>query len=116
MIQKKEKTKMTKAQEKAVARIKYLAFEGMYGETADRYEFKKWEVNEHEFFVEVITETGMKNDEGTMAEIYCRDHAQLFIGKRGGITYPVRSSKTKKIVCRRFGGYSILQAVIDQRI
>lgn len=106
---------MTNAQEKAVARIKYLALEHMYGKTVDSYEFKRFEVNEYETFVEVITETGMKNDTGTMAEIFCRQHAQLFIGKRGAITYPVYNMKTKKTVCKRFHGYSILEAVLDQR-
>lgn len=102
---------MTKAQEKAVAKIRALAEQNFY---ADDMEFKEWEVEEFESFVSVVVETGHKNDEGTMAAIFCRDRAHLFVGKRGGIRYPVH--KNGKHYYKRFEGYSILQAVCDQRI
>ena len=102
---------MTKAQEKAVAKIRALAEQNFY---ADDMEFKEWEVEDCGAFVSVVVETGHKNDEGTMAAIFCRDRAHLFIGERGGITYPVY--KNGKHYCKRFKGYSILQAVCDQRV
>lgn len=106
---------MTKAQEKALNKIRKLVENQFYN---DEYEIKKWEVEENEFFVSLVVVYGMKNDNGTLAEVFARDHAQLFIGKKGGVTYPV--SKTLKNgnfkwYTKRFKGYSILQAVIDQR-
>ncbi|MCR5295137.1 MAG: hypothetical protein K6E30_08230 [Lachnospiraceae bacterium] len=108
---------ITKAQEKAIAQIKRLA-EKEHGTHCNKYEFKEFTVSENEYFVSVVVEIGMIGDEGTMAEIYCRDRAHLFIGPRGGITYPV-SKKMKdgswKHYFKRFGGYSILQASLDQK-
>ena len=102
---------MTKSQEKALKKIRKLVEEEFY---SDRCEIKEWTVKENEYFVSLVVEYGLKNDEGTMAEVYARDRAHLFIGKRGGITYPV-NKKNGDMVCRRFKGYSILQAVCDQR-
>lgn len=105
---------MTKAQEKALNKIRKLVENQFYN---DEYEIKKWEVEENEFFVSLVVVYGMKNDNGTLAEVFARDHAQLFIGKKGGITYPVcrflKNGKFKTYT-KRFKG-SILQAVIDQR-
>ena len=102
---------MTKSQEKAIERIKRLVEKDFY---SDNYEIKEWEIHENEYFVSLYVEYGLKNDEGTLASIIARDKAHLFIGKRGGITYPV-TTKDKKHITRRFEGYSILQAVCDQR-
>lgn len=102
---------MTKAQEIAIERIRKAA-ENMHGKKyADEYEFKKWEIIENEYFVSLVLEVGRKNDEGTMAAVLCRDHIHLFIGKRGGITYPV--SKNGKHYTKRFS--TLLTAAIDQR-
>lgn len=100
---------MTRAQEIALKKIRKLTDGIMFG---DEWEIKEWTVHENEYFVSVIVETGMKNDEGTLASVFCRERAQLFIGKRGGIRYPVYK---KKYVERRFNGYSLLKVVIDQR-
>ena len=110
---------MTKSQERALNKIRRLVDQEIKGIRGDRddKEIKVWEVDENEYFVSVIVEYGYKNDEGTMASIICRDRAHLFIGKRGGITYPV-SKKLKngtwKHYSKEFKGYSILQAVVDQ--
>lgn len=108
---------MTKSQEKAVAKIKALA-EKEANTIHEEGEIKKWEVNEHEYFVAVFVELGGKNDEGTMGEIFAREAAHLFIGKRGGITYPVHKKLKNgewKHYEKRFIGYSLLQAVVDQQ-
>ena len=108
---------ITKQQTKAIENIKRLA-KKLHERHADKYEIKKFEIHENEYFVAVVVETGMKDDEGTMAEILCRDSAQLFIGKRGGITYPVSKKMADgkyKHYTKRFEGYSLLQAVVDQR-
>jgi hypothetical protein len=34
----------------------------------------------------LVIETGMPNDAGTAASIFCRDHRHIRIGKRGGLT------------------------------
>lgn len=101
---------MTKLQKKALERIKQLVEQDFY---SDEYEIKLWEVKECEYFVSLVVEYGLKGDEGTMAKVFGRDRAHLFIGKRGGITYPV--TKNDKVYTKRFEGYSILQAVCDQR-
>lgn len=102
---------MTKVQEKAIEDVRNLVNRELY---SDKYEIKRWEVNDGEYFVSLFVEYGLKEDEGTYAEIFARDNAHLFIGKKGGITYPVH--KNGKYIKRRFKGYSILQAVCDQRI
>lgn len=108
---------MTKSQERALERIRKLAERHM-NDCFNNGEIKKWKVGEHEYFVSVVVEIGGVDDAGTWAEIYCRDRCQLFIGKRGGITYPVdkklNDGRTKHYT-KRFKGYSILQAVCDQR-
>ena len=108
---------MTKSQERALNKIKRLA-EKWANEGFEDGELKKWDVEENEYFVSVIVEIGGKNDEGTWAEVVCRDRAQLFIGKCGGITYPVHKrlkNGTFKHYTKTFKGYSILQVVVDQR-
>ena len=108
---------MTKSQERAIERIRKLAEKEM-NESFKDGEIKNWEVEENEYFVSVVVEIGGKNDEGTMAEIFCRDRAQLFVYKRGGIKYPVSKQLKNgewKHYYKRFEGYSILQAVVDQK-
>lgn len=77
-------------------------------------EIKKFEATNHGSFVSLSIILGYKDDEVKPLLKFARDHAQLFIGKRGGITYPVWLTKVK-MVCRPYQGYSILQAVCDQR-
>lgn len=77
-------------------------------------EIKQFEATNHGSFVSLIITFGYKDDEVHPFLKLVRDHAQLFIGKRGGVTYPVWLSKVK-MVCCPYRGYSILQAVCDQR-
>lgn len=108
---------MTNSQEKALNKIKRLA-EKWANDGFKDGELKEWNVEEDEYFVSVVVEIGGKNDEGTWAEVVCRDRAQLFIGKCGGVTYPVHKrlkNGTFKHYTKTFKGYSILQAVVDQR-
>jgi hypothetical protein len=99
---------MTKSQEKAIEGIRKLVERDL----RDSQEIKMWEIKEHETFVSVYVAYGLKNDEGTLAELLCRDKAHLFVGKRGGVTYPIY--KNGRQIERKFKGYSILQAVVDQ--
>jgi hypothetical protein len=88
---------MTHHQEKAVNRIKDMIKTEFF--TCHREaELKEFDVNENEYFVSVVFEVGGKNDEGTLASIFCRERGQVFIGPRGGITYSVFSKKLKKTV------------------
>lgn len=108
---------MTKSQERALNKIKRLA-ERWANKGFKDGELKEWNVEESEYFVSVIVEIGGKNDEGTWAEVYGRDRAQLFIGKCGGVTYPVHKrlkNGTFKHYTKTFKWHSILQAVVDQR-
>lgn len=109
---------MTKSQERAIERIRALAERHM-NSCFKEGEIKEWEVEDWEYVVSVVVEIGGKNDEGTLAEYMCRDRAHLLIGKKGGIKYPVskqlKNGKYKHYY-KTFKGYSILQAVCDQRI
>lgn len=108
---------MTKSQKRALNNIKRLA-EKWESEGFKDGELKEWDVDENEYFVSVVVEIGGKNDEGTLAEVFCRDRAHLFIGKCGGVRYPVSKQLKNgdwKHYEKTFKGYSILQAVVDQR-
>lgn len=102
---------MTKSQEAALAKIHKLVERELY---SDKYEIKRFETRDNDSFISLIVEYGLIGDEGTLAEVFGRDSAHLFIGKRGGITYPMHN-KSGKFYTKKFEGYSILQAVCDQR-
>ena len=101
---------MTKAQEKAVERLRALVDKDCKSLSE---EVKTFDVKDYDHFVSVYIVLGYEGDEKTMAFL-ARDHAHLFIGKRGGITFPVNSKKGNQY-CLPFKGYSILQAVCKQR-
>lgn len=101
---------MTNSQIKAIKSIERLV--ESYCKSMD-LEVKRFETRECEYFISVSIVMGRPNDEGTMA-FMIRDYAQLFIGKRGGITYPM-TNKGGKYCRKKFKGYSILQAVCDQK-
>ena len=85
---------MTKAQE---IKIKAIQNEVMEDWVRPGYELKNWEVNENEYFVSVVVEVGLIGDEGTFASILARNHAHIFIGKNGGLTYPTKKGKIKRL-------------------
>lgn len=108
--------KMTKRQEQAVAKIRALVEKDMLID--DNHEIKKFDLKELEYFVSVIVETGMKNDEGTLASILCRDRAHMFVWKGGRVTYPVsKTLKNGKFKCydKPFKA-NLWSVVCDQRI
>lgn len=85
---------MTKQQEMMVNRIKNDIIRHDFidshkkGFTVEesRYEFKQFEVTEHDFgTVSVYSVVGLKDDEGTMAALIARTYRQIFIGARGGV-------------------------------
>lgn len=78
---------MTKAQQRIVDRIRRDA-EHECPPGTDR-EIKRFDVTEHEHFVEVLATVGYMQDEGTMAECLCRYSVQVFIGPRGGTQCPI---------------------------
>lgn len=107
---------MTKAQERAVSRIRWMA-ENLHYYAKEDYEIKEWKVEECECFVAVVVEVGMKGDEGTLAQALCRDRAQLFIGTRGGITYPAHHIKKNgeyKFYTKRMDN-GLFSVVYDQK-
>ncbi|WP_313528783.1 hypothetical protein [Anaerotignum sp.] len=80
---------MTKTQATAIQKIKkYIEQNDMHNNSD--YEFKEFNVKETNYgTVIVYSVTGLKNDEGTMAAVLCRNTRHIFIGRRGGL----RSSK-----------------------
>lgn len=106
---------MTQAQKRAVQRLRRLAEEDLFFGAPEKHEFKKFEVEELDWGnVSVVIETGLKNDEGTMAAIFARDYCHVFVGPKGGVTwYRHKDGKhTKRYLCEQ---KTILAAVIDQR-
>ena len=74
---------MTRSQANTLEEIKkYLPRFDLWD---DKYEIKQFEAKDSEYGVYVYLVTGMKGDEGTMAEALCRKIRHFVIGKRGGI-------------------------------
>lgn len=99
---------MTRRQEYMVEMIRRKAKENLFY-NKEAYEFKTFEVKDERWATIVVFEIGQKNDEGTMASIFCRDRAQFFIGKNGGITYV-----NKKGTVKRLGRNSFYCACYEQ--
>ena len=75
---------ITKAQQRTIDRLKDT-LHGYWGGT-NEYEWKKWEVETTDYGpVWLTAESGMVNDQGTMASIFCRDYWHISIGPRGKI-------------------------------
>lgn len=98
---------MTKNQERAIERIRTAA-ENEF----DFTEIKDFTVSENEYFVSVAVTIGAIN-ENALDRIFFRDHAHFFVGKRGGVTYPMYHDKETQY-CKRWNG-SFLSAVVNQR-
>lgn len=77
---------MTKAQEKTLNKIKGVIPEFDFF-CSNGYEVKEW--IEYEPYLNgmfmVSFTTGMKDDEGTLASVFCRKHRMFWVGVRGGI-------------------------------
>ena len=91
---------MTKQQELAISKIKREVERQLF--YSENCEIKDWRVTENEYTVSVFFEIGLKNDEGTLAQFFARDKGQVFIGKKGGLTYV-----SKKGVVRRLKNYNM---------
>lgn len=103
---------MTRMQERRVKQFKRDAETCLPG-----VELKQFEVHENEYFVAVIAEVGTPGDEGTLAEAFCRYHAQVFIGKRGGMRYPMnRILKSGKFRYYEKAHSNFFSTAIDQRV
>ena len=90
---------MTKYQEKAIERIKRYIEEHDLHRNDERYEIKEFSVEETDYGkVIVYSVTGLKDDEGTMAAIFCRNIRHIFIGKRGGLKSSKWDPKKKKYI------------------
>ena len=100
---------MTRAQEMSIERLKKLIAE----DCKDlREEIKKFEVKDFERFVSVYVVLGYENDEGTYA-MMARDYAHFYIGKRGGVSFPVHGKNGQYYIS--FKWYSTLQVICRQR-
>ncbi len=79
---------MNQAQEKSLAwlKIEILRHDGLQN-VSDKYEYKRWDIDESEStnLIFLISEVGLKDDEGTMAEMYARKRRHICIGLKGGL-------------------------------
>jgi DNA-directed RNA polymerase subunit M/transcription elongation factor TFIIS len=81
------KTTVTASQTAAVESLIRRALNRCGAEYAQNYEVKgevKQEMTAHGTLVVFFT-VGRKNDEGTMAEFYCRETYHIFVGRTGGL-------------------------------
>lgn len=85
-ISAKEIKEMTKAQERVIEKIKKdIPYFDFYG-NPEGNEIKEFNVEEiYGGIVMLSFTTGMKDDEGTLASVYCRKHRFTLIGKKGGL-------------------------------
>jgi len=94
---------LTKAQTQAVERIK-KDIQRWYGDNFSNYEYKTFKLTSgyksHYLYVVV----GRVGDEGTMAEIFCRDKAHFAIGERGRIMVDSNYRKSSGF-CRPYKGW-----------
>lgn len=65
-----------------------------FAKYTDSYEVKSLNIRDSYGDAYIDVEIGVKNDDGTMAEIFCRNYYLFFIGKRGGI-YQFNSKYSK---------------------
>lgn len=86
---------MTKQQEQKVNKIKQAAI--LEWARNKDYEIKTWKVEDCEFSVSVVVEVGLKGDEGTLAAILGRNRAHIFVGPKGGLSYPTKKGKKKAL-------------------
>ena len=106
---------MTKAQERAIEKLKKMAEREFFYGGADKYEFKQFEVNVLNHWKDIVSvtiETGLKGDEGTMAAVLCREYCHVFVGPRGGVTWYNRKGTMKYLCEERL----LSVAARDQRI
>jgi len=101
---------MNKLQEKAISGFR----SDVQRYCRDRYEIKRWEIDEIGVngILSLVVVVGLPGDEGTMAAIFARDHAHIFIGPRGGITYPVFRKRHQ--IERPLNGRGFLHVVVEQ--
>lgn len=84
---------MTKQQERRIAQIEEIMMNLIgYPETK---EIKEKSVEELGVggIVSMVIEVGDKNDEGTLAAVFCRQRAHIFIGPKGGCYTHTRSRR-----------------------
>lgn len=88
---------MTSKQKKTVELLtKAIEKNDFFGHPED-HEFKKFEVIEMDNgIVELLCESGLKNDEDTLAYALCRRTRQIFIGKNGGLRCYDNTKKNNK--------------------
>lgn len=98
---------MTKSQEKTIERIRRRIPNDLF--FGDDYEVKQFRIEDCEYFINLVIETGMIGDEGTLA-VLTRDNVQMFIGKHGGVTYPV-NKKDGTMITRQFGKHDSLLTI-----
>lgn len=62
----------------------------------------------------VLCETGLKNDERTMASVFCRNRVQAFIGRKGGISSYI-SGKRKNSHLTVRGLHAVVWSDVNSR-
>jgi len=86
-----EKEVITESQRKALAKLRERILNYLPGKV-----WKEWSVEFVGKSIAVWAVVGRPNDEGTYAELYCRDKWYIFIGPRGGLRAYGKGKKAVK--------------------
>jgi hypothetical protein len=106
-------TELTAKQAKIVADIRAVILTSRYGSAAGSYEIKRFDVTlprEDSDLAFLFVETGMRNDEGTLAAVLCRDRRHIMIGPNGG-TELLNAKKKGRTINR--GLWHVLHNLVD---
>ena len=88
---------MTNAQERRIAQIEEIMM-NLVGHPETK-EIKQKEIEEiTENIVSLVIEVGEIGDEGTMAAVFCRQRAHIFIGPKGGCSTYTQSRRGGGII------------------
>ena len=87
---------MTKYQERRIAQIEEIMM-NLVGHPETK-EIKEKKIEDLGHCISMVIEVGQIGDEGTMAAIFCRQRAHIFIGKKGGCSTYTNSRRDGKLI------------------
>lgn len=93
---------MTKRQEVTIKAIERRVEEFDFYGHPENYEIKEWKVTEECGIVSLVLETGMKNDEGTLACLLCRKRRHALISPKGSITIYTWNAKLQRVIRHKY--------------
>ena len=87
---------MTKQQERRIAQIEEIMM-NLVGHPETK-EIKEKNIEDLGHCISMVIEVGQIGDEGTLAAVFCRQRAHIFIGRKGGCSTYTRSRRDGKLI------------------